>query len=214
MTAGDHAYAELAATRPAAGGPTEPQPFLLSYPDTGARTGLIVFPQPDILPAVWIGAVPRSGLDPADAARLLGAGRPCALLPEHGAGWFGRPGLSGHRLHADGGRPVAGRDWSPLLQPARYEHQGSRARIEAQDTAAGLRLVTEIEAVPGGAIRCRHALTNTGSQPYVVDSLEVVFPLPGRVGEILDFSGRQMAERIPQRHQIGDGLWLREGRRP
>ena len=34
-----------------------------------------------------------------------------------------------------------------------------------------------------------------------------------RVGEVLDFTGRQTAERIPQRHQIGDGLWLREGRR-
>jgi alpha-galactosidase len=41
----------------------------------------------------------------------------------------------------------------------------------------------------------------------------VVFPLPGRTREVLDFTGRQTAERIPQRHQIGDGLWLREGRR-
>jgi alpha-galactosidase len=73
--------------------------------------------------------------------------------------------------------------------------------------------VTEIEAVPGGAIRVRHTLTNTGRQPYVVDSLEVVFPLPARIGEVFDFTGRQTAERIPQRHLIGDGLWLREGRR-
>ena len=95
----------------------------------------------------------------------------------------------------------------------RSEHDGRRARVEAADKTAGLALVTEIEAVPGGAIRARHTLTNLGRQPYVVDSLEVVFPLPGRVGEVLDFTGRQTAERIPQRHQIGDGLWLREGRR-
>ena len=95
----------------------------------------------------------------------------------------------------------------------RSEHDGRRARVEAADKTAGLALVTEIEAVPGGAIRARHTLTNIGRQPYVVDSLEVVFPLPGRVGEVLDFTGRQTAERIPQRHQIGDGLWLREGRR-
>ena len=56
-------------------------------------------------------------------------------------------------------------------------------------------------------------MTNTGSLPYVVDNLEVVFPVPSRLGEVLDFTGRQTAERIPQRHQIGDGLWLREGRR-
>ena len=47
----------------------------------------------------------------------------------------------------------------------------------------------------------------------MVDQLEVVFPLPSRVGEVLDFTGRQTAERIPQRHRLGDGLWLREGRR-
>jgi alpha-galactosidase len=95
----------------------------------------------------------------------------------------------------------------------RSDHDGIRARIEAADMTADLQLVTDIEAVPGGAIRARHTVTNTGGQPYVVDNLEVVFPVPARVGEILDFTGRQTAERIPQRHRIGDGLWLREGRR-
>ncbi len=135
------------------------------------------------------------------------------MLPEHGEGWFGRPGLSGHRLDAGACAPAAGRDWSPLFVPTKSEHDGHRARIEAADKGAGLELVTEIEAVPGGAIRARHTLANPGRKPYVVDSLEVVFPLPARTGEILDFTGRQTAERIPQRHQIGDGLWLREGRR-
>ena len=135
------------------------------------------------------------------------------MLPEHGEGWFGRPGLSGHRLDTGAGDPAAGRDWSPLFVPTQFEHDGRRARIEAADKGAGLELVTEIDAVPGGAIRARHTLANRGRQPYVIDSLEVVFPLPARTGEILDFTGRQNAERIPQRHQIGDGLWLREGRR-
>jgi alpha-galactosidase len=188
-------------------------------------TGLILFPRAGALPSVWAGAVPAGGLPPDDAAALLAAVRPCSLLPEHGEGWFGRPGLSGHRLsegaadraddRADdaAGAPAAGRDWSPLFQPMRTGHDGRSARVEAADAAAGLELVTEIEAVPGGAIRARHTLTNSGRQPYVVASLDVVFPLPGRVGEVLDFTGRQTAERIPQRHRIGDGLWLREGRR-
>ena len=117
--------------------------------------------------------------------------RPCSLLPEHGGGWFGRPGLSGHRLEAAPASRPPGRDWSPLFRPARTGHDGRRARVEAADADAGLRLVTEVEAVPGGAIRARHALTNAGRQPYVVDSLDVVFPLPGRVGEVLDFTGRR-----------------------
>jgi len=186
-------------------------PLLVAWSDTLASTGLILFKKPGSLPAVWAGPMPAAGLDPADAAALLAAVRPCALLPEHGLGWFGRPGLSGHRLDA-GNRPVAGRDWSPVFLPTGIESDGRRAEVCAEDVTAGLRLVTEAEAVPGGAIRVRHTLTNTGPQPYVVDSLEVVFPLPARAREVLDFTGRQTAERIPQRHQLGDGLWLREGR--
>ena len=226
MTVGDDVRA------PFGGSAADPSPagLLIANPPTGTgtRTGLILFPRAAALPSVWVGSVPAAGLTPGDAAALLGAARPCPLLPEHGEGWFGRPGLSGHRLGQGAAGPAAGRDWSPLFrparseparseparsEPARSEHGGRLARIEAADTVAGLELVTEIEAVPGGAIRARHTLTNTGRQPYVVDSLEVVFPLPGRVGEVLDFTGRQTAERIPQRHRIGDGLWLREGRR-
>jgi alpha-galactosidase len=188
-------------------------PLLLVADPAAGGTGLILFPQTDSLPATWVGAWPASGLEPGDVAALLAPARPCSLLPQHGEGWFGRPGLSGHRLGTAAGSPAAGRDWSPLFLPVRSEHDGRRARVEATDTAAGLRLVTEIEAVPGGAIRARHTLTNLGQQRYLVDRLEVVFPLPGRVGEVLDFTGRPTAERIPQRHQIGDGLWLREGRR-
>jgi len=191
----------------------DPAPLLVADPDAAPGTGLILFPRAAALPAVWAGPWPAAGLRPEDAAALLAAARPCSLLPEHGEGWFGRPGLAGHRLDTSGGYPAAGRDWSPLFRPERSEHDGRRARVQAADAAAGLRLVTEIEAVPGGSIRARHTVTNTGRQPYVVDRLEVVFPLPGRVGEVLDFTGRQTAERIPQRHRIGDGLWLREGRR-
>jgi alpha-galactosidase len=188
------------------------RPLLVAGSGMRAGTGLILFPRPGSLPAVWAGPVPAGGLEPADVAALLAAAGPCALLPEHGLGWFGRPGLSGHRLDA-GDRPAAGRDWSPVFRPTGFEHDGRRAVVFAEDPAAGLRLVTEAEAVPGGAIRVRHTLANTGSGPYVVNSLDVVFPLPARVGEVLDFTGRQAAERIPQRHRLGDGLWLREGRR-
>jgi alpha-galactosidase len=198
---------------PADRGAAGPGPLLIADPDTASGTGLILFPRAAALPAVWAGPRPAHTLRPDDAAALLAATRPCSLLPELGAGWFGRPGLSGHRLATSAGYPAAGRDWSPLFRPTRAEHDGRRARVEAADATAGLRLVTEIEAVPGGLVRARHILTNTGGQPYVVDNLEVVFPLPARVGEVLDFTGRHTAERIPQRHRIGDGLWLREGRR-
>ena len=207
-----------------------PAPFLVARPQAAAGTGLLVIPQPGALPVVRAAPVAAPGApgapaavdgdaadggaaDVGDVGQAAAADGRCALLPEHAAGWYGRPGLSGYRLGGPGKRPVAGRDWSPLFRDARLRHAGASARVEADDEVAGLRLTTDIEAVPGGAIRCRHTLTNTGEQPYVVDALEVVFPLPGRAGETLDFTGRQLAERIPQRQPINDGLWLREGRR-
>lgn len=211
MTVGDDTRADpgdLQAERGAAGSP----PLLVADPAAGG-TGLILFPRTDSLPAVWVGPVPAAGLEPADVAALLAAARACPLLPQQGEGWFGRPGLSGHRLGHGTGDPAAGRDWSPLFRPAQSEHDGHRARVEAADKAAGLRLVTEIEAVPGGAIRARHTLTNLGRQPYVVDSLEVVFPLPGRVGEVLDFTGRQTAERRFSRTSASSGTLPRPARR-
>ena len=216
MTVDDEVRARRASPadeRPAEPGAAGPRPVLVAHPDAASGTGLILFPRTGALPAVWAGPVRAAGLEPDDAAALLAAARPCSLLPQHAEGWFGRPGLSGHRLGTGAGNPAAGRDWSPLFQPVQAEHNGIRARVEAADKAAGLQLVTEVEAVPGGAVRARHTLTNTGTGRYVVDSLEVIFPLPARIGEVLDFTGRQTAERIPQRHRIGDGLWLREGRR-
>jgi alpha-galactosidase len=212
MTAGDDGRAGPSG-RPADPAVAAARPLLVTASPLTPGTALILFPRPGSLPAAWAGPVPAGGLEPGDVAALLAAARPGPLLPEHGAGWFGRPGLSGHRLNTSGGHPAAGRDWSPLFRPTRTEDGERRAVVEAADSSAGLRLVTEAEAVPGGAIRVRHTVTNTGHEPYVVDSLEVIFPLPGRVGEVLDFTGRQTAERIPQRHRLGDGLWLREGRR-
>jgi hypothetical protein len=77
---------------------------------------LILFPRTDALPAAWVGPA-ATAPDPRDAAALLAAVRPCPLLPEHGEGWFGRPGLAGHRLGSEA-EPTAGRDWSPLFRPS------------------------------------------------------------------------------------------------
>jgi len=187
------------------------RPFLLAIGGSGQRTGLVLAPRADSMPAVaWAGPVPEAGLDPVAVTGLTDVSWRCPLLPEHAAGWFGRPGLSGHRL---GIEPAAGRDWSPRFRPVRSTHDGEKASLEGADAVAGLALVTELQAVPGGAIRGRHTLTNTADRPYVVDGLEIVFPLPGEAAEILDFTGRAMLERVPQRRGIADGLWLREGRR-
>ncbi len=70
--------------------PIGPAPFLLAEPD-GTGTGLVVMPQAEALPLVWAGPA-AGGLDPAAVAGAVSRERSCPLLPEHGAGWFGRPG--------------------------------------------------------------------------------------------------------------------------
>src|SRR5262249_1329318 len=47
---------------------------------------------------------------------------------------------------------------------------------------------------------------------YLLDGLDIVLPAPSHLTEVLDFTGRHERERSPQRHQVADGLWLRESR--
>ncbi len=86
-----------------------------------------------------------------------------------------------------------------------------RLVIRAQDDASRLSLVYEVEAVAGGGLRGRGTVTNIGADEYHLEGFEVVLPLPDDHVELLDFTGRHERERSPQRHYLGDGLWLREG---
>jgi alpha-galactosidase len=192
-------------------------PVLIANAATGATTGVVLVPSGGRLPRVaWagvLGAVSDPSAYAAEVSSAVGADAGASLLPEHSTPWFGRPGLSGYRLAGSDDDPAAGRDWSTQFVGAVVSAGAGRAQIHAADAASGLRLHTELEPVAGGAVRARHTLTNTGTEAYVVESLEVVFPLATRANESLDFSGRHLAERIAQRHAITDGLWLRESRR-
>lgn len=173
------------------------------FPAAGGGTRLVMSEQDGRLPTVtWAGPgadVPVA--DVPDAAPADPRGTP--LLVEHWRGDFGRPGLRGHR---------AGRDWSPAFTVNAVDVTDDRLAITAVDDAAGLDLRTEVEALPGGALRIRHVLTNLAVEPYQLDALEVAVPVPDSHDELLDFTGRHERERTPQRHPIADGLWLRECR--
>ena len=140
----------------------------------------------------------------ASGLPLLPNGPGLPLLGEHAHGRLTRPHLRGQRS--------GGRDWSTRFACETVDVVDGRLRIELVDKAASLGLATEAESVPGGALRLRHVLTNTGPDPYYLEGLEVVLPVPDHLAEALDFTGRHERERTPQRHQVTDGLWLREGR--
>jgi alpha-galactosidase len=188
------------------------------YPASGSGTRLVLDPdtEPDRLPVVrWLGPVDGA----APALELLRPRRGVPLLLEHSRGSLLRPGLRGHRLAEPGAaepgdaRDIAGRSWSTAFVPtAPPQQDAGRLTMSAADAAAGLELRTDVEALPGGAMRIRHVLTNAGAEPYLVDGLEVSVPLPDWCTELLDFTGRHERERAPQRQPINDGVWLRESR--
>ncbi|MFJ9884755.1 alpha-galactosidase [Streptomyces sp. NPDC091287] len=212
----------MVSLHPPSSTPAQPLRFPLLFPAPEAfpdrRTRLLLQQSSTALPSVvWCGTA--SGAEGAavwsakDAERAAGAQSAVPLLPEHWRGWFGRPGLSGHRLAGTGGEPPTGRDWAPAFSLDRARVEGAVLTMEAHDTVAGLSLTTTVESLPGGPLRVRHALVNTGSSPYVVDFLDVVVPVPASAREGLDFTGRILHERTPQRRPVVDGLWLRESRR-
>ncbi len=169
--------------------------------DRAGTTGIELVRDHDGFPVVV--AAGAIGADPSRLP-LLPNGPGLPLLGEHARGRFTRPHLRGHR--------DSGRDWSTRFDCVAIHEGETRLRIELVDQAAGLGLVCEVETVPGGALRLRHTLTNDGPDDYTLEGLEVVLPAADHLTEILDFTGRHERERNPQRHEVTDGLWLRESR--
>jgi alpha-galactosidase len=158
---------------------------------------------------------PQSGNVIDEAVRL-------AILPEHHAGWQGKPGIAGHRDGADWSPKfavtsiavVSTDDGVPVRTDGLLVEAGSAiVTVDAHDPIAGLAIVVEIELLASGLLRARAELRNTGVGIYTVTDLMLALPIPGRAREILDFAGRWGKERTPQRRELGVGIHEREGRK-
>lgn len=135
---------------------------------------------------------------------------PPAVLPEQAAGWAGTPGLEGHRegghfsslFSADGHDLEVREDGTQVLT------------VRGVDADARISLVTAFELFPAGLLRVRAEVTNTAADGrYTVDAVRLALPVPTEAQELLDFTGRHLRERTPQRHPFVVGTHLREGRR-
>jgi alpha-galactosidase len=124
---------------------------------------------------------------------------PIALLPSARQGYPGRPGLRGHR---------GGVDWLPTLDLASVTQDGTTATFELAGT---VRVVSTVEL--SSVLRIRHVVTNDGTEPYVVDGVEAALPVPAQAAELMDFTGRWVREKHPQRRAFDMGSWVRENRR-
>lgn len=133
---------------------------------------------------------------------------PLSLVPEHGSGHPGRPGLLGHRR-----RGVA---WAPRFVPAGVELEvapgadGGRLLVRAVDPVAGLELVSEL--CLGEVVEVCCTLTNAGPDRYLLDALTVSVPMPAHAAELMTLHGRWIREFHTERRPWTTGSWTAENR--
>nr|WP_300340224.1 alpha-galactosidase [Actinomyces sp.] len=182
---------------------------------------------PDRLPVVrhWgtdLGDLPHGALDDVERAQRTSLGTNTAwvandlsVLPLPAQGWSSRPGVLLHR--ADG------TSFSPHPGQVTHAHRTEPAPAgsvevvvsEATDEVHDLRLGTELRLEPSGLLRLRAWVRDDrpdgeGLAPVFVDEVTPVLPLPEAADELLDMTGRHIAERCLQRTALTAGTHLRE----
>ncbi|MEN9504442.1 MAG: hypothetical protein RI958_368 [Actinomycetota bacterium] len=157
------------------------------------------------VPVVLHWGAPLGGVDPAVIASALerpvvhgalDAEAPLSVVPEHGSGFPGRPGLLGHRR--------GGGSWSARFRPHAVEVSESGVVVRAIDPVAELQLDTVFELDHVLTVRC--TLTNLASTRYLLDALTPTLPLPAHAGEVLTFDGRWTREFHPRRRRWQQGM--------
>ncbi|HEX5511182.1 MAG TPA: alpha-galactosidase [Actinomycetales bacterium] len=141
---------------------------------------------------------------------LSGSRRIPSVVPEQSDGWFGTPGLEGHREGRAFTSRFRGDGWELSGQPGATQ----RLVCRAVDKTAELALTTTVELFAPGVVRLQALLENLDPEdPYTLNSLLLALPVPIEAQELLDFTGRHLRERTPQRRPLTAGTHLREGRR-
>ncbi|WP_299617592.1 alpha-galactosidase, partial [Pelagibius sp.] len=131
---------------------------------------------------------------------------PLSLMPEAGLGFFGAPGLEGHRNQCD---------WATAFELQGVEEGDHHLLVKLADPQAGLSLDLEIDLHRhSGVISRRTLLTNRGSGPYALTWLAAAaFALPEEADEALLLHGAWSAEFGTRRVALGAGQIARENRR-
>ena len=143
-----------------------------------------------------------AALDRPIAVGELDVVAPISLVPEHGSGFTGRPGLLGRR----GG----GRAWSPRFSTLSFSQIEHRLTVDAVDEAAGLALTTSITL--DHVLRITATLENIGDRRYSLDQLTLSVPLPEYASDLLAFEGRWAREFHPVRRDWTSGSFTAENR--
>lgn len=127
---------------------------------------------------------------------------PLSIVPEHGSGHEGRPGLVGHRR--------GGTAWAPRFQPHSVAVGSNTLTVVAIDPVAQLELTTEMSLEAVLHVSC--TLRNISADRYLLQSLGVTLPVPAHAAELLTLHGRWTREFHTERRAFTTGTWLSENR--
>ena len=124
------------------------------------------------------------------------------IFREAARGVISRPALLGHR---------SGKDFSQLFEITGVESDASSARVKFSDKVAELNATAIFTFVGHGVLMVSLEVENLG-EDFNLEELSVYLPLPDRASESMDFAGRWIKERQPQRREIQAGAFVREVR--
>ena len=122
---------------------------------------------------------------------------------ENARGFIGEPALKGSR---------PGRDWSHQFELRKVEQDANTVAFTSVDADAELEVIARFELTAQGVLKVSQSVTNLGLTDFNVEALTAFLPVPDYTKDVLDFHGRWMRERQPQRQPIHVGQWVREGR--
>ena len=171
--------------------------------DTGPGAPTIVYWGPALGASVDLDALAAAMERPvANGGADLVA--PVAVVPEHGSGFTGHPGLSGHR--------PGGSAWAPRFDTVEVDGDDQHLRVVTRDAVAELELVFSFEMLDALVVTAE--LTNlSADQVYLLHDLTVTLPVPDQADELGTFTGRWSRELHPVRRPWTSGAVLVENRR-
>ena len=131
------------------------------------------------------------------------------VVPMHGDGWLGHPGLLG--------RHRGGSDWAPRFQTADVKVNAvgdgsSHATVTSADAHARLQLVTDISLSVHGVMCVAVRVHNDSPMKYLLDELTVTLPLPSTATHLTTFHGKWCEEFQSQTFEWPFGAWTAENR--
>jgi alpha-galactosidase len=103
-----------------------------------------------------------------------------------------------------------GQSWSQRFDIFETKSTSHSLFVRSADVAAGLEITANLELTAQGILRFSQTLKNTGNGDFALEELTSWLPLPDQIRETLDFTGRWVKERQPQRREIQVGTWARE----